>query len=72
MKKTITIEIDEDSFNGLNNAIIAYFDILSAIYLGCYVPEKFEPLKTLSEEELKARKISLVNLYKDIEKQYLN
>ena len=25
-KKTITIEIDEDAFNGLNNAVVAYME----------------------------------------------
>ena len=71
-KKTITIEIDEDAFNGLNNAVVAYMDILFAIKFCCEVPEKFRPLKNKSEEELDARRDAVVQLYKDIEKQFLN
>lgn len=71
-KKTITIEIDEDAFNGLNNAVVAYMDILFAIKFCCEVPEKFRPLKNKSEKELDARRDAVVQLYKDIEKQFLN
>ena len=71
-KKTITIEIDENAFDGLNNAVAAYMDILFAIKFCCDVPEKFRPLKQKSEEELDARQNAVMQLYKDIEKQFLN
>lgn len=71
-KKTITIEIDEEAFNGLNNAVIAYMDILFALKFCCEVPEKFRPLKEKSEEELDARRDAVMQLYKDVEQQFLN
>ena len=71
-KKTITIEIDEDAFNGLNNAVAAYLDILFAIKFCCDVPDKFRPLKDKSEEELDARRDAVMQLYRDVEKQFLN
>ena len=71
-KKTITIEIDENAFNGLNNAVIAYLDIVSACFLRCEVDSKFEKLKTLSDEQLFARRDSLVDMYHQIEKQFLD
>ena len=70
-KKTITIEIDEETFNGLNNAVIAYTDVIWGIYLGCEVDTKFEPLKSLPEEKLLERKDKVLNFYKEIEKQFL-
>lgn len=71
-KKTITIEIDEDAFNGLNNAVAAYMEILFAIKFCCDVPDKFRPLKQKSEEELDARRDAVMQLYRDVEKQFLN
>lgn len=71
MAKTITVEIDENAFNGLNNAIIAYNDIIFAIDFCCDVPTKLEPLKKLPEEELHARRDALIKMYRDIEKQFL-
>lgn len=71
MAKTITVEIDENAFNGLNNAIIAYNDIIFAIDFCCDVPAKLEPLKKLPEEELHARRDALIKMYRDIEKQFL-
>ena len=70
-KKTITIKIDEETFNGLNNAVIAYADIVWGIYLGCEVSNKFEPLKSLPEEKLLERKDKVLNFYKEVEKQFL-
>lgn len=71
-KKTVTIAIDEDTFSGLNNAVIAYNDIIFAIDFCCDVPSKFEPLKKMSEEQLHARRDGLMQMYKDIEKQFLD
>ena len=44
-KVTITLEVDEATLNGLNNAIAAYGDICWSLMLGTEVPAKFEPLK---------------------------
>ena len=71
-KKTITIEIDEDAFNGLNNAVIAYMDIVYACFLHCEVDSKFEKLNELPVEKLFARRDKLVDMYKQIEQQFLN
>ena len=71
-KKTITIEIDENAFNGLNNAVIAYMDIVWACFLHCEVDSKFEKLKKMPEEALFARRDALVDMYKQIEKQFLD
>ena len=72
MKKTITIEIDEETFNELNNAVAAYNDIVWACFFGCQVSNKFEKLKDLPDEILLARRDSLFNMYKEIEKQFFD
>jgi hypothetical protein len=72
MAKTITVKIDENAFNGLNNAIIAYNEIIFAIDFCCDIPSKLEPLKKLSEEELHARRDALVKMYRDMEQSFLN
>ena len=71
-KKIISVEIDDETFNGLNNAVIAYMDILFALKFCCDVPEKFKPLKDKSEEELDARRDAVMQFYKEVEKQFLN
>lgn len=71
-KKTITIRIDENTFNGLNNAYIAYNDIIFACLMGCEVPEKFKKLKNLSDEELCERRTALLEMYREIERQFFN
>ena len=37
-KIKIEVEIDETTFNGLNNAVAAYGDICWSLYLGTEVP----------------------------------
>lgn len=69
-KITITLEVDEQTLSGLNNAIIAYGDICWGLILGTQVPAKFEPLKQKSEEEIRARLNSLVDFYKKIEEKF--
>ena len=63
-KITITLEVDEITLNGLNNAVVAYGDICRGLILGTQVPAKFEPLKQKSEEEIRARFNALANFYK--------
>lgn len=70
MKKIITIEIDENTFKALNNAVIHYGDLIFACFLRCEVPTKFEKLKTLSDEELFARRDALMDMYQQIEKEF--
>lgn len=69
-KIKIEIEVDETTFNGLNNAVAAYGDICWSLMLGTQVPARFEPLKQKSEEEIRARFNSLVDFYKKIEEKF--
>lgn len=69
-KITITLEVDEVTFNGLNNAVAAYGDICWNLMLGTRVPARFEPLKQKSEEEIRIRFNSLVDFYKKIEEKF--
>ena len=69
-KVTLTLEVDEATLNGLNNAIAAYGDICWGLMLGTEVPAKFELLKQKSEEEIRARFNALVDFYKKIEKKF--
>lgn len=69
-KITITLKVDEQTLNELNNAIVAYGDICWGLILGTQVPAKFEPLKQKSEEEIRARFNSLVDFYKKIEEKF--
>ena len=58
----IEIEVKDISLfaKALNNACISYGDVIWGIYIGCEVPSKFDPLKKLPEEELKARRHDLI------------
>ena len=69
-KVTVTLEIDEATLNGLNNAIAAYGNICWSLLLGTEVPAQFEPLKQRSEEEIRARFNALVDFYKKIEEKF--
>ena len=69
-KVIVTLEVDETTLNGLNNAIAAYGDICWRLILGTEIPAKFEPLKQKSEEEIRARFNALVDFYKKIEEKF--
>ena len=69
-KIKIEVEIDETTFNGLNNAIAAYGDVCWGLILGTKVPVRFESLKQKSEEEIRARYNALVDFYKIIEQEF--
>lgn len=69
-KITITLEVDETTLNGLNNAVAAYGDICWGLMLGTEIPARFEPLKQKSEEEIRARFNSVKDLYKKIEQKF--
>ena len=67
-KQKITIEVgDLTTFiTGLNNAIIAYNDVVGAVYFGCGVPSKLEVLKDIPFEKLKERQRSLKDVYEQL------
>lgn len=67
-KITITLEVDEITLNGLNNAVAAYGDICRGLILETQVPTKFEPLKQKSEEEIRASFNALADFYKKMKK----
>lgn len=69
--KEITIKIDEQTFNAINNAVIAGIDIYTSIQLCCIIPSKFSPLEKLSDEEIQQRKEKLSNFYKELEDKFL-
>lgn len=67
MKVTIEVNDIELFSVALNNAIATYGDILWGIYLGCEIPPKFEKLKTIPFDKLKARQNCLLDIYKQVE-----
>lgn len=67
----ITMDIDEETFNVINNAVIAGLDIYSALLFHCSVPQKFEKLKDLTEEQLDNKRKKLINFYASLEKEFL-
>ena len=67
-KITITLEVDEITLNGLNNAVVAYRDICRGLILGTQVPAKFEPLKQKSEEEIRGSFNGVADFYKKMRK----
>ena len=70
MKKTITIEVDEEMLNGLNNAVAAYGNVCRKIILGVDVPTEFGPLKQFSDEAIKERFMAVKSLYEKIEREF--
>ena len=71
-KKKITVEIDERTLKTLHNAITAYLDVIYALKMHCDVNPKFEVLGSLGEEELHKRNMCIVDLYRQIEEQFLD
>lgn len=68
MKIEIDIGDDITIFaKALNNACVAYGDIISAIFFRCEIPSKLQPLKELSDEELQQRFYCLKDVYKQVE-----
>lgn len=65
----IEIEVEDVSLfaKALNNACVSYGDIIWGIFIGCEVPSKFDPLKKIPYEELKARMDCLKDVYKQVE-----
>lgn len=67
MKITIEIPDIKTAVSAINNAVIAYGDIISALILGCDVPEKFKVLTQLSDDELMERFYCLKSIYEQLE-----
>lgn len=68
----ITVEVNQKVLDNFNNALIAYWDIISMAKLGVEMPLKFSSFGELSNEELMDKFISIYDLYREIEKQYVN
>jgi len=60
---TININDLSELIDGLNNAMIAYNDVIGAIQFNCSVSSKYEKLMDLPEEKLRMRFKSVENLY---------
>ena len=67
MQIILEIEDLETLVDGLNNAVIAYGNVASALILGVSVPSNLEPLRTLPEEVVRSRFTAVVDLYKTLE-----
>lgn len=68
MKITIEVEDIEQFAVALNNAVAVYGDIVWGIFIGCEIPSKFNQLKTIPYEEVKARQMCLLDVYSQVEK----
>lgn len=75
MKVEIEVENIKTLVDALNNACIAYNDVVFALNMGCNLPiKKLEPLSQLPYEEIKSRQECLMNVYhqlEEIERSYL-
>ena len=65
----ITIEVPNIKLfaKAFNNAVAACGETYWSICMGCNVPSRFEPLKTVPEEELVARFKCLRDVYEQVE-----
>ena len=68
----ITVEVNQKTIDNLNNALVAYWDIITAAKLKLELPMKFVAFGALSDEELMDKFLSLYDLYKEIEEKYVN
>ena len=66
MKITIEIPDITTAAIALNNALIAYSDLIFSINLGLSVPSKFNGLKEVDENVLKKRLGCVKNIYDQI------
>ena len=68
MAQQITLEVEDVTLfaTALNNAVLAYNDIVFGITYECQVSSKFLPLKNLSEEQLFSRLQCLKNVYNQV------
>lgn len=68
MDKQIILDIEDITLfaSALNNAILAYNDIVFGVLYGCEVSHKFAPLRNLSEEQLLSRIECLKGVYDQV------
>ena len=69
MQITLNIENLDILVKGLNNAVISFGNVASALLLHCDVPKNLEPLQTLPEEEIRKRFDAVLNIYKQLEEK---
>lgn len=67
MKIEIEVSDIKTAVDAINNAAIAYGDIISTIMIGCAIPKALEPLTNISEEELTKRFNCLKQIYGQLE-----
>ena len=65
----VTLEIPDitEAAKAMNNATVAYGNVLFSAMLCCQVPKNFEFLCDLSDEELKKRYECVKSIYEQIE-----
>ena len=68
MKVQIEFDDFESFMKNFNNAIIAYQDVLGAVYLGIEVPNKWAPFMNEEKEVIQERVKVLVDCYRQLEK----
>ena len=66
MKVTIEVEDLKTLIDGLNNAMVAYNEVVASIYLCCDIPSKMFPLKEIPFENLRKRQMALKNVYEHL------
>ena len=66
MKFEVEIEDLKTTLDGLNNALLAYGDIIVSINWGAHVSDKWDFLKEYEEDELKSRFTCAKNLYEQL------
>lgn len=66
MKIELEIQDIKTFADGLNNAIVAYLDIINSIQLCCHIPEKMQGLQQLEEAELNKRFDCLKDVYNQV------
>ena len=67
MKITLEIPDIKTAAIALNNACIAYGDLIYSVLLGASIPEKFRCLEKVDEEVLKERFECVKSIYQQIE-----
>ena len=67
MKIEIEVLDIKTAVDAINNAAIAYGDVINKVMLCCDIPNRLEPLKNISEEELTKRFNCLKQIYEQLE-----
>ena len=67
MKIEIEVPDIKTAADAINNALVAYGDIVWSVVLGCSVPQKLQPLAKLDEKELIKRLDCMKSIYEQLE-----